>query len=663
MGGSSAGLGANATVVQNTPAGLADGGVHLRLMATSDLHMAILPFDYIADAPSTRPSLVGLADLVAALRADSARRGGTSLLFDCGDFLQGGPMGDLYGLDRGLHPEEVHPMIAAMNAMGYDAVALGNHEFNYGLGFLEQALAGARFPVLCANLLRGLGPEPTADTPLVTPRVVVNVTMNGAASGPLRLGLLGLAPPAVPVWEAAQINGHLSSRPMIEAAEAHVNALHDEGADLVVALVHGGINGEHAPPSFENQALKLARLPGMDVLMLGHTHEVFPAPRFRSQPGVDSEAGRIHGRPAVQPGLRGSHLGVVDLLLERRDGAWHGREVTVRAVPAPQPASVAVGPGFAEQPGTPDAGGTGGLADAVRAAAAGAHAETRAHISQPVGRSALFLHSFFARIADSAALRVVARAQHAWGQREVAGTPMAELPILSVVAPFRAGGPAGPDHYTRVRPGRLLMRHLHDLYEYPNTLRILRIDGARLVEWLERIASLYAHLPAGAHTAQMIDGPSPSYYFDRMAGVSYVIDLSRPARYAQDGSLADAAARRVVDLSRGGEPIDPDAPLLIVTNNYRAAGGGGFPGTGAEAEAVAASTHPNRSALLAHVRALTEITHRPQGEGWRLTAPPGTSALFDTSPAAAGHLDEIAHYAPEPQGLTETGFLRLRLHF
>lgn len=648
-------------MVQNVPAGQADGTAFLRLMATADLHMSILPYDYIADAPGTGASLVGLADLVAALRADAASKGGASLLFDCGDFLQGGPMGDHFGLDRGLRPGEVHPMIAAMNAMGYDVVALGNHEFNYGLGFLEQALAGAGFPVVCTNLLRALGPEPAADTPFVMPRLVVEVPTGRPEATPLRLGIIGLAPPALTVWEAAQIDGQLVSRPMLEAAAAHVGALRDEGAELVVALVHGGINGEHALPIIENQALPLARLAGIDVLMLGHTHEVFPSGQFRALHGLDAEAGRIHGRPAVQPGLRGSHLGVVDLVLDRQDGAWRSREVVVRAVPAPQPAALAAG--FAEKPGGPTGQDRAGLAAAVRAAVAGAHAETRAHIARPVGRSAVFLHSFFARIADSAALRLVARAQQAWGEAELAGTPMARLPLLSVVAPFRAGGPAGPGHYTEVPPGRLLMRHIHDLYEYPNMLRILRIDGARLAEWLERKASLYPRLTPEDRQPQMIDGDSPSYYFDRVAGASYAIDLSRPARYARDGALADPSARRVAGLSRGGRPIDPAEPLLVVTNNYRAAGGGGFPGTGADAEAVAASRRTNRSALLDHVQACTEVTDPPGAEVWRLQAPPGTTALFDTSPAAAAHLDEIAHLRPERQGLTEAGFLRLRLRF
>lgn len=621
--------------------------------------MALQPWDYHADSPQAPPGLSGVLALVERLR----RRTPASLLFDCGDFLQGGPMADLVAFERGLGADETHPMIAAMNAAGFAAATLGNHEFNYGLPFLERALSAARFPVICSNLLRARGTEPQQDRPLTELHRILDVPLDPALP-PLRLGLIGLTPPQVLVWDREQLAGRLEARDMAEAAAAHVAALRAAGADLVVALVHGGIlaegetqesgSGPTAPPrpratappgpgAGPGVALTLARVDGLDALLLGHAHEVFPAPRFAGIPGVDARAGRLHGKPAVMPGLQGSHLGVIDLALTHSPGGWRLQGSTARALAVPAPRRPA-------------------SACPVRRVTATMHAATRAHVARPVGRTAVALHSYFAPVADGAALRLVAEAQRRWAETAVAGREEAALPILSAAAPFRLGGRGGPLHYTDVPTGPLLIRHLHDLYAFPNTLRLLRLSGADIAEWLERTASLYARLDPERPDTPLLLPETPGYSFDMIHGLDYAFDLGAPARYAADGRLARPGARRLRRITIRGRPVAPGDAFLLVTNSYRAAGGGGFPGTGPEA-LVLASAETNRSALLAHIRAGAEAGPAETRGGWRLTAPAGACALFDTGPGAAAHLHEIAMLRPERLGLTAEGFLRLRLHF
>ncbi|HEY4203064.1 MAG TPA: metallophosphoesterase, partial [Devosiaceae bacterium] len=127
----------------------ASNQVHLRLMETTDIHVAIYPYDYYADAPNDTMGLGRTAALINAIRAEATN----SILIDNGDLIQGNPMGDYVAYERGFKDGDVHPTIAAMNTLGYEMSTLGNHEFNYGLDFLGKSLAGANFPLVCANLI------------------------------------------------------------------------------------------------------------------------------------------------------------------------------------------------------------------------------------------------------------------------------------------------------------------------------------------------------------------------------------------------------------------------------------------------------------------------------------------------------------------------------
>jgi len=297
------------------------GQAHLRLMETTDLHVAVYPYDYFSDAPNDTLGLGRTAALINSIR----NQAGNSLLLDNGDVIQGNPMGDYIAYEKGLK-DAPHPIIAAMNTLGYDMGTVGNHEFNYGLDFLKQALSGANFPVVCANLAVGeLGADPLSDKTWLHPYRILEKDLIDGAGGKqtIKLGFIGFVPPQILTWDATHLAGRVATRDIVETAKAYVPKMKAEGADLIVALSHSGIAADGGPGA-ENASLQLAAVDGIDVVFTGHQHLVFPNSKdFAGLEGADLDKGTLAGKPAVMAGFWGSHMGLIDLLLEKgADGKW-----------------------------------------------------------------------------------------------------------------------------------------------------------------------------------------------------------------------------------------------------------------------------------------------------------------------------------------------------
>lgn len=622
----------------------------LRLLGTTDLHAHLLPYDYFRDRESDAVGLVRTASLIAEARAEVEN----CLLFDSGDVLQGSPMGDLFAEPGRIGPDRPHPMIAAMNRLGYDAATPGNHDFNYGIDFLRRAFSGARFPVVASNAALRLGATPGRDRTLLPARALLTREIRDEAgvARQLRIGVLGLAPPQIAQWDRAHLAGRLAMRDIIEAAQAHVAALRRAGAEVVVALCHSGLGPRARQPGMENAAIPLAALPGLDAIFAGHSHLLFPDGRPGPCPIVDGVNGRIHGTATVMAGHSGSHLGVIDLVLRRdRRGRWrvaageaHTRAIATRDQTGRVRARVASDP------------------ELTRAAAA-AHAATLEHVRRPVGRLEVPLDSYLALVADDPALQLIADAQRAEVARALAGRPEAALPLLSAVAPFRAGGRGGPENYTELAAGEICLRHVADLYSFPNSLRAVRMMGAALREWLERSAALFCRLTPGAQDQPLLDPGFPSYNFDVISGLSYRIDLTQPARYDAAGRLLDPAARRIRALRCGDRPVGDADSFVVATNSYRVEGGSLPLGTGAEpgAEVILETPLSNREVLLRHIIAEGRLSPRARGT-WALAPMPGTTALFRSSPRAALDRDRLRALRIEPTGELREGFAIYRLH-
>lgn len=621
-----------------------DRMVHLRVIETTDLHLHLLPYDYYADRPQTGIGLACTARLIEEARSETPN----SLLFDNGDFLQGTPLGDFMAYERGLREGDLHPVMAAMNALDFDAITLGNHEFNYGLDFLMKTLAGAAFPVVSANLLSEPATRARNGRTLVKPYALLDrmLTDGRGETHPIRIGVIGFAPPQVVDWDRHALEGRLWSRDILEAAHAWVPEMREAGADLILALAHSGIGPSRHSDGMENAAIPLARMDGIDALLTGHSHLVFPSPIYATIPEVDVQAGTIAGKPAVMGGFWGSHIGLIDLFMRRDGSAWQvlGTQTQTRALNSDKDTAAPQGPDRATR-----------VLDAVK----DVHQATLATIRRPVGQSRVPLHSFFVHLGVTGALSLVAEAQRAHVEERLRDTALGELPLLSAAAPFKAGGRAGPGGYTDVPAGPLALRHVADLYVFPNTVVALRVTGSEVLEWLERSAAAFNRIRPGTSDTLLRNNDVPGYNFEVIDALDVVYDLSQPARYDAQGALIDWTAHRVAQARFKGLPIDQNQEFVLCTNSYRAGGAGSFAGT-VENNLVLRDERITRDIVRQYIarRGIVEI--QPRGS-LRFVPMPGTSAIFETGPAAQRHLSDITAFAPEARGLTRSGFLRLRI--
>lgn len=601
--------------------------------------MHLLPWDYHADLPRPGVGLARTADLIALARAGTAN----TLLLDNGDILQGTPMGDLIA-GSGLAPGAPHPMIRAMNALGYDAATPGNHEFNYGLDFLMASLDAANFPVTSANVVLHPGQAPRQDRTLLRPYLLLDREMTDATGTghSLRVGVIGMLPPQIMVWDRDHLNGRITTRDMVEATAAFLPEMCEAGADIIVALCHSGIGAAGASAGMENAALALAALPGIDAVVAGHSHLVFPSPDFAGRPGVDVDRGTLAGKPATMPGAFGSHLGLIDLVLEPAARGWRVAQGSGRAVPV---AKTAASPSPASR--------------AVEEAARSAHAATLKQVRRPVGYSAMPLSTHFAMVMPVQAARVIAAAKRWHVSERLRGSSLAQLPLLATAAPFKAGGRGGPGHYTDVPYGPLVLRHVADLYPFPNTICALRVSGADLAGWLERSAGAFLQITPGVADQPLLDPEFPTSCFDTIFGLTYSIDLSQPARFDPQGDVADPKAQRIGDLCHAGRPVAPDDWFVVATNSYRASGGSRFPGASPD-HIVWSDDRRNADVLQDYITAKGGL--RPDTTAvWRFHPLPGTSVLFDTSPRARLLPDDPAGIDIEAAGQGPGGFARFRI--
>ena len=371
------------------------GQAHLRILETTDLHVHVFPYDYYADKENDTMGLARTASLIRSIRDEATN----SLLIDNGDFLQGNPMGDYIAYERGMNEGDVHPIIKGMNTLDFACSTLGNHEFNYGLEFMDKVLAGASFPFICANLAKGtLAASARDDDLYLKPYVIIDhiVTDGAGAEHPIKVGLIGFVPPQIMLWDASHLEGKVVTRDIVDAARAWVPEMREAGADIVIAMSHSGIDATGLKERMENASLYLAGVDGIDAVVTGHQHLVFPGKDYEGMEGVDSASGTLMGKPAVMGGFWGSHMGLVDLLLERDGNSWRIASFTSEARPIFERKDREVVPVVESQED---------VLEAVRAD----HEATLAYIRRPVGKTSAPLYSYFALVATFLPCRSSAR--------------------------------------------------------------------------------------------------------------------------------------------------------------------------------------------------------------------------------------------------------------
>ncbi|WP_116598945.1 bifunctional 2',3'-cyclic-nucleotide 2'-phosphodiesterase/3'-nucleotidase [Primorskyibacter marinus] len=642
-----AGTAAGASMITLHPfsARAAEGQVHLRIMETTDLHVHVFPYDYYSDRPVDTVGLSRTASIIGDIRAEATN----SMLVDNGDFLQGNPMGDYIAYERGMKEGDLHPIITAMNTVGFDAGTIGNHEFNYGLDFLMKSAAGAEFPIVLANLATEKGAAPRDDTTLFTPYVILDrtVTDGAGASHDIKVGIIGFTPPQVMNWDSKHLQGNVEARDIVETARTYIPEMKEAGADIIIALSHSGIGAAKETDGMENASVPLASVDAVDAVMTGHSHLVFPSPTYADYAAVDVDKGTIHGKPAAMGGFWGSHLGVIDLMLEREGGEWRVVSTASEARPISKRNEDRSVTALVEDDPA--------VLDSVRQQ----HEETLAYVRRAVGKTSAPLHSYFALVADDPSVQIVSIAQKWYIEQMLEGTEYEGLPILSAAAPFKAGGRGGPDYYTDVPAGDVAIKNVADLYLYPNTARAVKVNGQQLKDWLERSAGMFNQVEVGKADQVLLNTEFPSYNFDVIDGVTYQIDLSQPSKYGPKGEPLNPDANRIVDLAYDGQPVTPDMEFIIATNNYRASGGGSFPGAMGDT-IIFEAPDTNRDVIVRYI--VEQGTINPSADAnWSFAPLKDTSVLFETGPKARDYTSDVKGVTIQDAGDGADGFAQFRI--
>jgi 2',3'-cyclic-nucleotide 2'-phosphodiesterase/3'-nucleotidase len=620
---------------------------HLRIMETTDIHVHVLPYDYYGDKPNDTMGLARTASIIDEIRAEA----GNTMLVDNGDFLQGNPMGDYIAYERGMKEGDQHPVITAMNVLGYDAGTLGNHEFNYGLDFMFKVLGGAGFPYVCANLTKGmLASDPKEDELFFKPYVIIEkqIRDGSGAESPIKVGIIGFVPPQIMVWDVKHLEGKAQTRDIVDAAKAWVPVMKEEGADIVIALSHSGIDGSGMSDRMENASLYLAAVEGIDAIFTGHQHLVFPGPKdFEGIAGVDVGKGTLMAKPSVMAGFWGSHMGLIDLLLEKDGGSWKIVDFTTEARPIyHRDHDRKIVADVSDKP-------------EVVAAVKDEHEATLAYVRRPVGKTSAPLYSYFALVADDPSVQIVSNAQTWYIKDMLKDGQYKDLPVLSAAAPFKAGGRGGPDYYTDVPAGDIAIKNVADLYLYPNTVQAVLITGEQVKDWLEMSAGMFNQVEPGAKDAPLLNPSFPSYNYDVIDGVTYQIDLSQPPRFGKDGELMNPNSHRIVDLQFEGKSIDPAQKFVVVTNNYRAGGGGKFPEIAGD-KVIFVAPDTNRDVIVRYI--LDQGTINPAADAnWSFKPLPDTTAIFETGPKGREYAAEVKGAKIEDAGDGAEGFAKFRL--
>lgn len=606
--------------------------VQLRILETTDVHANIMDYDFYKDEYTPRYGFTRSASLIKQLQNEVKNH----VLVDNGDLIQGSPMGD-WAYNTGLPKGQIHPAMKALNTMQYTVGSLGNHEFNYGLAFLQKTLAAAKFPYINANVY-----DLASKKNYFTPYVIIDtpVVDQQGDKHTLKIGYIGFVPPQIMSWDKNNLDGKVYVDDITETAKKFVPQMRKEGADIVIAVAHSGLSADPYKLKAENSVYYLSEVKGIDAILFGHTHSLFPGKTFDGIDNVDNVKGLVNGIPAVMPGQWGDHVGLIDLTLEKSANRWQVIEAKAEAKPIYDTVNK-------KELVSADKTLTEVLTDDFT--------QTRAYVNKIIGKTPIDLSSDLALVQDDITLQIINNAQMDYLAHFIQGDPdLADLPLIAAAAPFKAGGRKNdPTAYIEITEGNLSVKSVNDLYVYPNTLAAITLKGSNIKEWLECSAGLFNQIDVNKSAPQYLINWDKFrlFNFDVIdGGVRYEIDVTQPARYDANCQLVNGDSQRIKNLTYNGQSINPEQKFIMVMNNYRAFTGI-FPGSG-EANVVVNSPDMNQEVIARYIVQETQQKGELKDKidnNWKLsaiTSPTKLDIRIETSPTeyAKRYIAEHSQY-------------------
>ena len=573
----------------------------LKILATTDLHAHVTNYDYYRDEVLADFGLIGLADVIQDIRKNYPN----TLLVDNGDFLQGNPIGN-YLRDYSL--EKMHPIVRIMNELKYDVGTLGNHEFDFGIEFLEKMIGDIQYPIVNANIVDD------HSQPWIQPYVILEkeIQLDSGEQQILKIGVIGALPPQVTMWnhkvfaDYAKDHSELYVEDIIETMTSTIPKMKAEGADLIIVLAHSGFSTRPYELGAENVIQFLAEVEDIDAIVAGHTHSTFP----------DDE--HHFDLPIVMAGSFGQYLGILDFELEYCDQKWRVIESSALLIENQQ----------RDQFQSP-------LFQLIKPA----HELTKDRMNAPIGGNETLFSSALSLIQDDACTQLVADAQLWYGQQllqELNQSEYLNLPLLSAVPAFKVGGRKNaPYDSTWIEKGVFTFKNVADLYPFNNQLALIKVTGKELKEWLECANSIYYQIEENDEEQYLINWHSHRGYNRDVikGGLKYQVDARNPRRYNGDCILVNSESERIHHLTYQDQTIADDAEFILATNQYRAYSGK-FPGSG-EDKVITLSADEIPAIIelyLQHMAQEYGVIKVVAENNWSLALGKANNVIYETSP-------------------------------